>query len=167
MLSYSNKILISPTNFLKFRLPIFFFYRSSKIILVSPTDFLKSSCWYSFFQQIVCERSCVFASACAAARAYPLFSRRLGSKGSSARVVTIEFILVGENSSKPLTDGDIQTLAVTADAVRQSARIVDTPCNEMNTDHFLQVPKSITLSLNSQSDLCSPQIIRMESSQSL
>ncbi|XP_033626307.1 probable aminopeptidase NPEPL1 [Asterias rubens] len=87
---------------------------------------------------IVCERSCVFASACAAARAYPLFSRRLGSKGSSTRVVTIEFILVGENSSKPLTDGDIQTLAVTADAVRQSARIVDTPCNEMNTDHFLQ-----------------------------
>ena len=26
-----------------------------------------------------------------------------------------------------------------AESVRTAARIVDTPCNEMNTDHFLQV----------------------------
>ena len=95
--------------------------------------------WFIYFQQIVCERSTVFASACAAARAFPIFSRRAGSKTSSAHVVTIEFVLVGKNSSQRLTDEDIKTLAVTADAVRHSARIVDTPCNEMNTDHFLLV----------------------------
>lgn len=32
-----------------------------------------------------------------------------------------------------------QCLSSAADGVRLAARIVDTPCNEMNTDHFLEV----------------------------
>ena len=32
-----------------------------------------------------------------------------------------------------------------AQGVRMAARIVDTPCNEMNTDHFLDVSETITL----------------------
>lgn len=32
-----------------------------------------------------------------------------------------------------------QCLSNAADGVRLAARIVDTPCNEMNTDHFLEV----------------------------
>ena len=87
----------------------------------------------------MCERSNVFASGCAVARAFPIFSRKAGHQTSSSRVVTVEFSLVGENSGSGLTDEDINTLAVTADAIRHTARIVDTPCNEMNTDHFLQV----------------------------
>lgn len=33
----------------------------------------------------------------------------------------------------------VQCLSNAADGVRLAARIVDTPCNEMNTDHFLNV----------------------------
>lgn len=36
----------------------------------------------------------------------------------------------------------VQCLSNAADGVRLSARIVDTPCNEMNTDHFLDVSES-------------------------
>lgn len=35
-----------------------------------------------------------------------------------------------------------QCLSNAADGVRLAARIVDTPCNEMNTDHFLEVSES-------------------------
>lgn len=37
----------------------------------------------------------------------------------------------------------VQCLSNAADGVRLSARIVDTPCNEMNTDHFLDVSESL------------------------
>lgn len=39
----------------------------------------------------------------------------------------------------------IQCLSNAADGVRLAARIVDTPCNEMNTDHFLQVSEYFSL----------------------
>lgn len=38
----------------------------------------------------------------------------------------------------------VQCLSNAADGVRLAARIVDTPCNEMNTDHFLDVSENIT-----------------------
>lgn len=44
-----------------------------------------------------------------------------------------------------IADGSsfVQCLSNAADGVRLAARIVDTPCNEMNTDHFLDVSKNI------------------------
>lgn len=39
----------------------------------------------------------------------------------------------------------VQCLANAADGVRLAARIVDTPCNEMNTDHFLDVSLTVLL----------------------
>ena len=86
---------------------------------------------------MVCEKDHVFASACAIGRAFPLFSRKSGFLNKTTkRVVTVEFVVTDGGA---LTEDEVQTLAVTADSVRTAARIVDTPCNEMNTDHFIEV----------------------------
>lgn len=59
--------------------------------------------------QIVCERSDVFASACAIARAFPLFTRRsASSRRKEKKHVTVEFITVGQENS-PL---EVSTLEV-------------------------------------------------------
>ncbi|KAK1173722.1 putative aminopeptidase NPEPL1 isoform X1 [Acipenser oxyrinchus oxyrinchus] len=92
---------------------------------------------------VVCERSAVFASACAIARAFPLFSRRSGlSKHSERQTVAVEFILL-EPSNGPLTTATLKCLSNAAESIRMAARIVDTPCSEMNTDDFLQEIKTV------------------------
>lgn len=49
--------------------------------------------------QMVCEQPDVFASACALARAFPLFSHRSGaSRRTEKRTVTVEFFLVGQDN---------------------------------------------------------------------
>lgn len=48
---------------------------------------------------MVCERSEVFASACALARAFPLFTHRFSaSRRTEKKTVTVEFFLVGQNN---------------------------------------------------------------------
>ncbi|CAB1315165.1 unnamed protein product [Coregonus sp. 'balchen'] len=48
---------------------------------------------------VVCERSDVFASACAIARAFPIFSRRsASSRRTEKKEVTVEFITVGQDN---------------------------------------------------------------------
>lgn len=49
---------------------------------------------------MVCERSDVFASSCAIARAFPIFSRRsTASRRTDKKHVTVEFLIVGNDSS--------------------------------------------------------------------
>ncbi|XP_056130010.1 probable aminopeptidase NPEPL1 [Lampris incognitus] len=92
---------------------------------------------------VVCERSHVFASSCAIARAFPIFSRRsTSSRRADKKTVTVEFVIVGQESS-PLDLTELKCLSNAADGVRVAARIVDTPCNEMNTDHFLDEIKTV------------------------
>uniref|UniRef100_A0A3P9HYU8 Aminopeptidase like 1 n=1 Tax=Oryzias latipes TaxID=8090 RepID=A0A3P9HYU8_ORYLA len=92
---------------------------------------------------MVCERSDVFASSCAIARAFPIFSRRsTASRRTDKKHVTVEFLIVGNDSSS-LDPAELECLSNTADGVRLAARIVDTPCNEMNTDHFLDEIKAV------------------------
>ncbi|XP_010879442.1 probable aminopeptidase NPEPL1 [Esox lucius] len=92
---------------------------------------------------IVCERSDVFASACAVARAFPIFSRRSAtSRRTETKQVTVEFMVVGQDNG-PLDPNTLMCLVNAADGVRLAARIVDTPCNEMNTDHFLEEIKTV------------------------
>lgn len=96
----------------------------------------------------------MLASACAVARAYPLFSRKTSSNPSqtSNTTVRVEFLLVpssecegaGESNGNveeklTLSSVDLQCLESACTGVRLAARIVDAPCNEMNVDHFLQV----------------------------
>lgn len=47
---------------------------------------------------MVCERSDAFASACALARAFPLFSHRAGTSRRTDKTVTVEFFLVGQDN---------------------------------------------------------------------
>ncbi|XP_006634019.2 probable aminopeptidase NPEPL1 isoform X1 [Lepisosteus oculatus] len=87
---------------------------------------------------VVCERPAVFASACALARASPLFSRRSGrGRPGEPRRVTAEF-LCAKPGDQPLALETLTCLSNVAESIRLAARIVDTPCSEMSTDDFLQ-----------------------------
>lgn len=84
----------------------------------------------------------MYASACAVARAFPLYSRKTSntSKEAESLTVSIEFVIVPNNSSEEteLTAQEVTVLEDAAYGVRMAARIVDTPCSEMNVDHFLE-----------------------------
>lgn len=69
------------------------------------------------------------------ARAFPQYSRKSDNLETKEWTVTTEFII--NNGS--LSDEDCTMLQHAAESVRLAARIVDTPCNEMNTDQFLSV----------------------------
>uniref|UniRef100_A0A1A8FJD4 Aminopeptidase-like 1 n=1 Tax=Nothobranchius korthausae TaxID=1143690 RepID=A0A1A8FJD4_9TELE len=106
---------------------------------------------------MVCERSDVFASACAIARAFPIFSRRsASSRRTEKKHVTVEFLIVGHDSN-PLDAAELECLSNAADGVRLAARIVDAPCSEMNTDLFLDEIKAVGSELG-----ITPVIIRGE-----
>lgn len=89
--------------------------------------------------QIVCNRRDVFASSLAVARAFPKYSRKTGCEKREATVTT-EFVLPDGS----LDEEDCVMLDNAAESVRLAARIVDAPCNEMNTDHFLNVHSRLT-----------------------
>lgn len=66
----------------------------------SSTSLMVSDLFVSWLMfQMVCERSEVFASACALARAFPLFTHRSSaSRRAEKKTVTVEFFLVGQNN---------------------------------------------------------------------
>ncbi|KAM5126731.1 putative aminopeptidase NPEPL1 [Mantella aurantiaca] len=112
---------------------------------------------YTVFCGMVCERSEVFASACAIARAFPLFTRRSSaSRRAEKKNVTVEFLLIGQNNG-PMEFTTLKCLENATEGVRLSARIVDTPCSEMNTDHFVEEISAVGKELG-----IIPQIIRGE-----
>lgn len=114
---------------------------------------------------VVCERSDVYASACAVARAFPTYNRKTSQSSNTATHVSVEFIVMPSlNSSNgddgihsELTPEELGSLQHAALGIRLAARIVDAPCNEMNVDHFLEEIKSVGASLN-----LTPTIIRGE-----
>lgn len=99
---------------------------------------------------IVCERSDVFASACAVARAYPLYSCKTSNNSSTHQpTVSVEFLIVPgsdipnernglPDDTTPLSKEDLECITATCHGIRLAAKIVDAPCNQMNVDHFLQ-----------------------------
>lgn len=95
--------------------------------------------------QVVCERSDVFASGCAVARAYPMYSRKTPMTGpapSTPPTVSVHFLLVSEESATleaPLSAAELKCLQTAAHGVRLAAKIVDMPCSEMNVAHFVAV----------------------------
>lgn len=54
-------------------------------------------------------------------------------------MLTVEFLLVGEDKGKPLTKDDLHAMSASAHGIRLAAEIVDKPCSHMNTDHFVKV----------------------------
>jgi probable aminopeptidase NPEPL1 len=110
---------------------------------------------------IICERSDVYASGCAVARAFPIYSRKTGS-GNENTTVSVEFVIVPSNSESgdeatELTPEELKVLDDAATGIRLAARIVDTPCNEMNVDNFLQEIRNIGDALKIE-----PTVIRGE-----
>jgi probable aminopeptidase NPEPL1 len=117
---------------------------------------------------IVCEKRDLLASGAAVARAFPQFSRKTSGEAPDAfprpprsAVVSVEFLVVdpvlGETGPAVLTPADIRALDGVARGVQLTARIVDTPCNEMHTDAFLEEVKTVCANLS-----ISPVIIRGE-----
>ncbi|XP_065371204.1 probable aminopeptidase NPEPL1 isoform X1 [Calliphora vicina] len=132
---------------------------------------------------VVCERSDLFASACAVVRAFPLYSRKtsgvLGNSTANAvaaddqdtpmknagdnsnkSTVHVEFIIIDKNgavSATPLDENEICCLEDAAKGIRLAARIVDTPCNEMNVSTFVEEAERIGAELNIK-----PTVIRGE-----
>ncbi|XP_058451543.1 probable aminopeptidase NPEPL1 [Malaya genurostris] len=99
---------------------------------------------------LVCERDNLFASACAVARAFPLYSRKSskldGAKPTDGYVtVDVEFVLV---AGEPLTEQDVKVLQYAAEGIRLTAKIVDAPCNEMNVSGFLREVDAVAKELN-------------------
>ncbi|KAB0407425.1 hypothetical protein E2I00_012438, partial [Balaenoptera physalus] len=70
-------------------------------------------------------------------------SRRSGaSRRPEKKTVTVEFFLVGQDNG-PVEVSTLQCLTSATEGVRLAARIVDTPCNEMDTDTFLEEIKKV------------------------
>ncbi|XP_050397039.1 probable aminopeptidase NPEPL1 [Patella vulgata] len=109
----------------------------------------------SEFVVLVCEREDVYASACAIARSLPLYSAK-STSSPSKRTVTVEVLLVGDDKGV-LSEADLACMTSAAESVRLSAKIVDMPCAEMNTDDFLEEIKKVGADLN-----IVPEIIRGE-----
>lgn len=87
----------------------------------------------------------MFASGCAAARAFYDYCRKTKVKEQkkSSVTVTVEFLIVPDNNGDNKVDQDeIATLERIANAIKMTARIVDTPCNDMNVNHFLDVSQT-------------------------
>ena len=83
-----------------------------------------------------------------------MFTRKTSNNPthSSSTTVSVEFLLVagpdnqttgesngGIDDKLSLSAEDLKCLESACAGVRLAARIVDTPCNEMNVDNFLQV----------------------------
>ena len=113
----------------------------------------------------------VYASGCAVSRAYSSYTRKttgdppnVTSRQGKDAVVNVEFLIVdedGEADSKAvpsqLSEEDINALVTSCEAIKTAARIVDTPCNEMNTDAFVEEAKRVGAELG-----IVPTIIRGE-----
>ena len=104
-------------------------------------------------------------------RAYSSYSRKttgdppnVSSRQGTEAVVNVEFLIVdedGEAESKAvpsnLSEADIKALVTSCEAIKMTARIVDTPCNEMHTDAFVEEAKKVGAELG-----IVPTIIRGE-----
>lgn len=102
----------------------------------------------------------MFASACAVARAFSLYSRKSGNETTDEIVVNVEFILIENetvSSTNVLSQADIVCLTDTANGIRLAAKIVDAPCNDMNVSHFIDEINKIAQELGTV-----PTIIRGE-----
>jgi len=111
---------------------------------------------------VVCGRGEVLASACAVARAFPVYSRK--THGHKKQTISVGFVTVGSDAS-PLTDGEVECLNVICEGgpcatkndntlnviltlglclaehlgIHLTQEVVDAPTNEMHTDAFVEV----------------------------
>jgi len=101
---------------------------------------------------VVCEKKDVFALGSAVARAFPLYSRKLARVMENSTITaTVEFLVLEDDDSvAAISREEASVLQAVADGVRMTARIVDTPCNEMNCDHFINEVEQVGQLVNSK-----------------
>ncbi|CAL8070158.1 unnamed protein product [Orchesella dallaii] len=103
---------------------------------------------------IVCEKSCVFALGCAVARVFPLYNRKSNNSSKVAEskqtTLNIEFLLVRKDDCSVytldkacLSNQELECLQDAATAIRNTARLIDMPTNELHTDAFVEEAKAI------------------------
>ena len=99
----------------------------------------------------MCDKNDLYASACAVARAFPMYSRKSNQNELAPRI-NVEFILIENDSisSYVLSSDDIDCLTNAARGIRLTAEIVDKPCNEMNVSHFIDEITHIAHELGKQ-----------------
>ena len=95
--------------------------------------------------KVVCERKNSIASACAIARSFPLYSSKTG-EAKSPRNVKVAFVFTDHAKFSSNTPTHEETVAFNtlAESIRLTAKIIDTPCAEMTTNHFLEVKYHFT-----------------------
>lgn len=133
------------------------FFYSANIVNHIVSNFFSLSLDH-FNTQVVCDKRDLFASACAVARAFSLYSRKSGG-ADDVVWANVEFILFENDtiSLNALTESDVACLDATANGIRCAARIVDMPCNEMNVTHFIEEVQKVANDLGKV-----PTIIRGE-----
>lgn len=98
----------------------------------------------------MCEKSDLFASACAVARAFPLYVRKSKKENKEETpTTTVEFLLITKDGDdvkigvEAVSDSELACLQTAAEAIRNAARITDMPCSEMHTNQFIKVSNRI------------------------
>uniref|UniRef100_A0AAF5PLV5 Cytosol aminopeptidase domain-containing protein n=2 Tax=Wuchereria bancrofti TaxID=6293 RepID=A0AAF5PLV5_WUCBA len=85
----------------------------------------------------------VFPSVAAIARCYPLYSR-LTENTISLENVQIEIVVTG---GEKLTNRDLLFLQTLTESIRNTARLIDMPHNELNTEQFVAEATELILTL--------------------
>ena len=89
---------------------------------------------------IVCEETNAIAYVPAISRAFPVYSQKtINIDTSESRIVQVLFLYIDQGKIVYPNNKDIECFNILSKSVRLTARIIDTPCAEMTTDHFLDV----------------------------
>lgn len=94
---------------------------------------------------VICEGRDFYASACAVARAYPSYAKK--SNSAKNITVSVEFMIINETGDF-LDDSTEQLCVDSTYGLKLCQRIVDTPCNFMNVDHFITEAQAVAYTLN-------------------
>lgn len=87
---------------------------------------------------IVCEETNAIAYVPAISRAFPVYSQKtINIDTSESRIVQVLFLYINQGKIVYPNNQDIECFNILSKSVRLTARIIDTPCAEMTTDHFL------------------------------
>lgn len=75
---------------------------------------------------------------------------KLKEQKKATVTVTVEFLIVSNNDDDNIKMDieEIATLERIANSIKMTARIVDTPCNEMNVNNFLDASQTKWLKFN-------------------
>ncbi|KAJ3339329.1 putative aminopeptidase npepl1 [Gonapodya sp. JEL0774] len=87
-----------------------------------------------------------FSAGTAVARAFPIYSKKTKGVSNDIRTVWIDLLVKG---SQMVGSEEVQKIQIVADAVRNAARLVDTPPSELHTDAYLSEIQTIATNLAS------------------